>query len=87
MSPDGRRVWAFAATCGGCMVFTVFAGIGVYLLQNDPEFTFWLAIAAHVQILVGMTGFGWVLGRRMQIEAGKNGAIINDGGGADHHGH
>lgn len=83
MSPDGRRAWAFAAICGGCMVFTIFAAVGVYILRNDAKLAFWLALAAHVQILVGMTALGWVLGRRMQIEAGKDGAKINDQGGAD----
>ena len=83
MSPDGRRAWAFAAICGGCMVFTLFAAIGVYILRNDAKLAFWLALAAHLQILVGMTALGWVLGRRMQIEAGKDGAKINDHGGED----
>lgn len=83
MSPDGRRAWAFAAICGGCMVFTLFAAVGVYILRNDARLAFWLALAAHLQILVGMTALGWVLGRRMQIEAGKDGAKINDQGGAE----
>lgn len=83
MSPDGRRAWAFAAICGGCMVFTLFAAVGVYILRNDAKLAFWLALAAHLQILVGMTALGWVLGRRMQIEAGKDGAKINDQGGAE----
>jgi hypothetical protein len=83
MSPDGRRAWAFAAICGGCMIFTVFAAVGVYILRNDAKLAFWLALAAHLQILVGMTALGWVLGRRMQIEAGKDGAKINDQGGAE----
>jgi hypothetical protein len=31
-------------------------------------------------VLVGMTALGWVLGRRMQIEASKEGAKIDDRG-------
>lgn len=80
MTPDGRRAWAFAAIVGGCMVFTLFAAAGVYLVRGDAKLAFFLALAAHGQVLVGMTALGWVLGRRMQIEASKDGAKIDDRG-------
>lgn len=78
MTPDGRRAWAFAAICGGCIVMTLFAAVGVWLVSGNALYALILALAAHVQILVGMTALGWVLGRRMQIEAGRDGAKIND---------
>lgn len=78
MTPDGRRAWAFAAICGGCVIMTLFAAVGVWLVSNNALYALILALAAHVQILVGMTALGWVLGRRMQIEAGRDGAKIND---------
>jgi len=78
MTPDGRRAWAFAAICGGCMVFTVFAAVGVWLVSGNLRYTFYLALAAHVQIVIGMTALGWALGRRMQLDVGKDGAKISD---------
>jgi pheromone shutdown protein TraB len=81
MSSDGRRAWAFAAICGGCIVFTVFAAVGVWLVSGHVLYTLILALAAHLQILVGMTALGWALGRRVQVDVTKDGAKINDGGG------
>jgi hypothetical protein len=78
LSPDGRRAWAFAAICGGCVVFTVFAAVGVWLNRDHPDHSLWLALAAHGQVLVGLTALGWVLGRRMQLEAGPKGAKVTD---------
>lgn len=83
LTPDGRRAWAFAAIVGGCMVFTVFAGVGVYLVRNHTGFAFWLALAAHGQVLVGMGAIGWVLGRRMNLEATKDGVKMLDPNGGE----
>lgn len=82
LSPDGRRAWSFAAIVGACMVFTVFAAVGVYLVRTQAHYSFWLAIAAHVQILVGMTALGWTLGRRMMLTGGRDGVTISDTGEA-----
>ena len=82
-TPDGRRAWAFAAIVGGCIVFTVFAAVGVYLVRNSAWFAFWLALAAHGQILVGMTALSFVLGRRVKIEATKDGLTVDDKGGEE----
>ncbi len=78
MSPDGRRAWAFAAICGGAVVFTVFAGVGAWELRDEPAYLLWLTLAAHLQVFVGMTALGWTLGRRMILEAGRTGAKISD---------
>lgn len=75
---DGRRGLAFLAVMGGAMVFTVFAAVGLYLLRDHPDFTFYLALAAHVQVLVGMTALGWQMGRRINVNAGRDGVTIND---------
>jgi hypothetical protein len=77
---DGRRALAFFAILGGCVVMTLFAAAGVYLVSGDVKLSFWLAIAAHVQILVGMTAMGWAMGRRLQIDVSKDGAKIDDRG-------
>lgn len=77
MTPDGRRAWAFIALVGGCMVFTVFAGVGVYLVRTHLDYAFYLALAAHVQVLIGLTGIGALLIRRT-IRVGKDGLDISD---------
>lgn len=82
LTPDGRRAAAFAAICGGCVVFTLFAAVGVWLVAGNELYALILALAAHLQILVGMTALGWVMGRRMRLEATKDGATISDGGEA-----
>jgi hypothetical protein len=82
LTPDGRRAWAFLALLGGCAVMTAFAAIGVYIVRNDSGLSFWLAMAAHVQIIVGMTGFGALLYKRT-IKAGRDGVEISDQGEND----
>jgi hypothetical protein len=77
LTPDGRRAWAFLALLGGCAVMTVFAAIGVYIVRNDSGLSFWLAMAAHVQIMLGLTGFTALFVKRT-IRAGKDGVEIED---------
>ncbi len=78
---DGRRGLAFLAILGGCVVMTVFAAVGVWLVSGNALYSLYLALAAHVQVLVGMTALGWAMGRRIQAEAGKDGVKINDSAG------
>ena len=78
LSPDGRRAWAFAAICGGCGVFTLFAAVGVWLVSDNALYTLILALAAHLQVFVGMTALGWTLGRRLQLDVSRDGAKLND---------
>jgi hypothetical protein len=78
---DGRRALSFLAVMGGAMVFTGFAAVSLYLLRDVPGFVFWLGLAAHVQILVGMTALGWQMGRRVSINAGRDGVTLSDGDG------
>lgn len=77
LNPDGRRAWAFLALLGGSIVMTLFAAAGVYIVRRDAGLSFWLALAAHVQVLIGMTGFGALLYKR-SIKAGKDGVEISD---------
>lgn len=75
---DGRKVWAFLAIVGGCIVMTVLVAFAVWFLREKPGFTFWLAIAAHAQILVGMSALGWTLGRRAKIFVTRDQVELND---------
>ena len=77
MSQDGRRAWAFAGVMGGCFIFTLFAAVGVWLVSGHPEYSFYLALAAHAQLLVGMTALGAQFVKRT-IKAGRAGIEISD---------
>ena len=59
-------------------IFTAFAAVGVYLVSGDAKLSFYLALAAHAQLFVGMGTFGFVLGRRMRFKAGKDGLDFDD---------
>lgn len=77
---DGRRAWAFLAICGGAMAFSLLIWIALYILRDQAGFVFWLAMAAHVQVLVGMTALGWAMGRRVLINVSRDGASVDDRG-------
>lgn len=77
MTPDGRRAWAFAAVLCGSIVFTLFAAVGVWLNRDHPDHSFWLALAAHGQVLIGLTCLGALLVKRT-IRAGKDGLEVSD---------
>ena len=80
---DGRRAWAFLAIMGGAMVFSLFIWIALYLLRAHEGFIFYLAAAAHVQVLVGMTALGWAMGRRLVVSATKDGVNLDDKGDSE----
>lgn len=77
-TPDGRRFWAFIVILGGCFTFTAFAAVGVYLVSGNVKYSFYLALAAHLQLFIGMGAFSFVLGRRMSIEGSKGGFKYRD---------
>lgn len=76
-TPSGRRAWAFAGVMGGCIVFTLFAAVAVYLVSGNAKYSLYLGLAAHVQILVGMTALGAQFVKRT-IKAGRDGVEISD---------
>jgi hypothetical protein len=78
MCPDGRRAWAFMAIVGGCIIFTIFAAVGVWISRDEPHYAFLLALAAHGQVFLGMGSLGWVLGRRMMSRASRDGIEFDD---------
>lgn len=83
LNPDGRRAAAFLAIVGGCMVFTALIIWSVWLLRAHAGFVFYLALAAHVQVLVGMTALGWAMGRRLLASASRDGVTIHDKGNGE----
>jgi hypothetical protein len=80
-TPEARMAWAFVAIVGGCIVFTVFAAVGVYIVRGSNGLSFWLALAAHGQVLVGMTALSFLLGRRVNLDISKEGVKLDDTGG------
>jgi hypothetical protein len=76
-TPNGRRAAAFTALLGGSIVMTVFAAVGVWLVAGNAKYSFFLALAAHVQILLGLTAFTALFVKR-SIKAGKDGIEITD---------
>jgi hypothetical protein len=80
---EGRRFWAFIIMLGASFVFTAFAAVGVWLVSGNAYYSLILALAANVQLLICIGTFGWVLGRRINLEAGANGFKFGDRGRAD----
>lgn len=78
-TPGGRKSWAFLALVGGAMVFTVFAAVSVWMLRDKAGFIFWLALAAHVHIIVCLTGLSALLVRR-SYKVSRDAIEIDDGG-------
>lgn len=62
---------------GGAMVFTIYLFVTLYLVQDDLNKVFWLAVLGHVQIFTIMTGYIALLVKR-RIEVSKDGITIND---------
>lgn len=77
MTKSGRMAVALLALLGGCIIFTVFAAVGVYLVKEDARLSFYLALAAHAQILVGLTTLGALLVRR-SIKVTRSGVELTD---------
>ena len=76
-TPSGRRAAAFMALLGGCVCMTAFAAVGVYLARGNASHTFYLALAAHAQIMLGLTAFTALFVKR-NLSVGKDGVKIED---------
>lgn len=77
LTPDGRRAAAFLAVLGGCIAMTLYASAVLFLVAGNPRYAFWLGIAAHLHVLLGLTGFAalWV---KRSIKATRDGIEITD---------
>lgn len=79
LSADGRRAWALIAVVGGCAMFTGMAAWAMHLVREQAKLVFWLGLAAHAQVLVGMTAIGALLVKRM-LKLSRAGIEISDSG-------
>lgn len=57
---------------------TAFAAVGVWLVSGNAAYSFYLALAAHAQILVGLTALGAQFVKR-SLKIGPSGVDITDG--------
>ena len=78
LTDEGRKAWSFLALVGAAMVFTAFAAFAVWNLRNSAGMSFWLGLAAHVQVFTVLGALGWVLGRRMSSKVTRDGAEFDD---------
>jgi CDP-diglyceride synthetase len=69
---------------GGCIIFTLYAVAGLWLVASYPNYVFWLAVIAHIQIFSIMAGYIAQLVKR-RISAGKDGVSITDHGACGDH--
>ncbi len=76
-TPNGRRAAAFGALLGGCVIMTIFAAVAVWLSSGNATYSFYLGLAAHAQIMLGLTAFTALFVKR-SIKAGKDGIEITD---------
>jgi len=81
LSPDGRRAMALLFLAGGGVAMTAYAGWSLWMVRAVAQYAFWLGLAAHVSILVVLTGFAGLLVKRM-LKANVAGASFeaNDQG-------
>lgn len=78
---DGRRAYAFLAILGGCITFTALIVWSLWELRGESGFIFWLALAAHGQVFIGMGAIGWAMGRRAVFSVTREGVTSDDSTG------
>lgn len=79
LETNERKNIALWMMFGGALVFTAYAIAGLVLVHNIPNYVFWLAVIAHIQIFSIMAGYIAQLVKR-RISAGREGISITDEG-------
>ncbi len=79
LETNERKNIALWMMFGGAVIFTVYSIAGLVLVSAFPNYVFWLAVVAHIQIFSIMCGYIAQLVKR-RISAGKEGVSITDGG-------
>lgn len=86
LETNERKNIALWMMFGGALVFTAYAIAGLVLVHNIPNYVFWLAVIAHIQIFSIMAGYIAQLVKR-RISAGREGISITDEGVHECHTH
>jgi hypothetical protein len=47
--PEGRRGWALMLMAGCGVSMTVFAAFALWIVRNNPNYAFYMGLAAHDQ--------------------------------------
>lgn len=77
LTTDGRKAWSFIALMGASGIFTLMASWAYWHVRKDVDSTFYLGLAAHMQLFAVIAVFGAQFVRRI-IKAGKDGIEISD---------
>lgn len=70
---------AVASMIGGAAVMTGFAGVSLFLLSGTAGYVFWLALAAHVQVMLCLGALAAFITRR-KIIVNRDGVQFQDVG-------
>jgi hypothetical protein len=84
LETNERKNIALWVMFGGCIIFTLYAVVGLWLVASYPNYVFWLAVIAHMQIFSIMAGYIAQLVKR-RISAGRDGVSITDHGAEGDH--
>ena len=79
LETNERKNIALWMMFGACVIFTIYASIGLWLVSANLKYVLILAAIAHVQIFSIMCGFIAQLVKR-RISAGRDGVSISDEG-------
>jgi len=77
LTSDGRKAWAFIALMGASVVFTLMASWAYWHVRRDIQSTFYLGLAAHLQLFAVIAVFGAQFVKRT-IKASTTGIEISD---------
>ena len=82
LTPDGRRAAALLFMLLGGIAMTIYAGFALYFVREDAASVLTLGLAAHLAVLVVLTGFASLLVKRM-IKASVAGSSFEASDSAD----
>ena len=82
LTPDGRRAAALLFMLLGGIAMTLYAAVALYFVRNDAASVLTLGLAAHVAVLIVLTGFAGLLVKRM-IKASVAGSTFEASDSAD----
>ena len=77
MNSEQRKNFTLLAMLGGAVTMTILAALAIWLVKASPLYVLYLGLAAHLQIVIVMTGLTAQIVRR-KISASKEGFTIED---------
>ena len=64
LNAEGRKGWALALLAGGGMAMTLYAIVAMFLVRDNATYVLYLGLAAHIGVLITLTGFAGLLVKR-----------------------